>query len=113
MPIEYIPHPITAIINDVTGARAFGVFYANNTLRPMQVIISCTHLVNLVNNPLLVQLNVAGVAISLGGYFNTTVLLTELYSMVIGNVPPGGGYQLAQNAAGGINTIIRWIEVNQ
>ena len=113
MPIEYIAHPIEANINDVTGFRALGVLYTNNTLRPLQVVISTTHQVLVLGVPLLVQLNIDAVGTAWGGWFVTPAIGNTKYSLIVGNIRPGGTYQLNQNAAGGVNTIITWIEVNQ
>jgi len=48
VPVQYIPHPIQAVYNNVTGARALDPtpasyinVYQNTTLRPILVIVSC------------------------------------------------------------------------
>lgn len=115
MPIQYIAHPISANIRDETGARAIGGGpYVNARLRPIQVVISMTHQVNLLNSFCLAQLAIGGVGgVSWGGWFNTPAAGSIKYSTLVGNIPPGGTYQLTENALGGVNTILAWIEVDQ
>lgn len=112
MPIQYIPHPISADKTDVTASRAIGGVYTNNTLRPRRVQITMTHRVTAAGSFCLVQLNCPG-AMAWGGWFNTPAVGIELYSEITGDVAPGESYQLNQNAAGGVNTILRWWEVAQ
>lgn len=111
MPIHYIPKPIHATINNVTGARAFGVLYTNTLPRPIQLIIACTHQVTVAASFCLANLFVNGAGMGWGGWFNTPGVGVILYSTIIGMVPANGTYQLTQNAAGGINTILSWREV--
>jgi len=113
VPVEYIAHPITANIRNETGARAINVLYTNNTLRPIQVVITMTHRVTVQNSFCLSQLTIGLLATAWGGWYNTPAVGIELYSCITGNIAPGATYRLTQNAAGGVNTILRWIEVDQ
>lgn len=110
MPIEYIQEPIKAIITTRAGP-AIGALYTNNTMRPLQVVIVMTHRVTVAGSFLLGQLQINGIGRAWGGWFNTPAVGIELYSTLVGMVPPAGTMQLLENAAGGVNTIILWSEV--
>lgn len=113
MPIFYYPHAVTADKNNVTASRAMATVYTNNTNRPIQVVITMTHEVTAVNQPLLAQLSIGGLGMAWGGWYNTPAAGPELYSCIVGNVAPGETYELTETATGGNNNILRWIEVTQ
>jgi hypothetical protein len=111
VPVEYIPEPIKADITTPAGRAIGGGPYTNNRNRPIQVIIACTHQVNIAGSFCLVQLQVNATGTAWGGWFNTPAIGIIKYSMVVGMVPPNGTFQLLENAAGGVNTVIQWTEV--
>lgn len=112
MPFVYTPHPITANIQNVTAARAIGPVYTNTSSRPILALVSFTHRVTILNRFLLTQLSVnPGGGQSWGGWFNTPAAGSELYSTMAAMIPPGATYQVTENATGGVNTLLRWIEV--
>lgn len=113
MPIRYIPHTIRATKTDQTGARAFATNYTNNTLRPIQAVITVRHQVNLLNSQLYVVFSSGGLDSARSGYFNTPAVGVQMDSCLVGNIAPGEVYNLVNVAAGGVNTIVRWIEVAQ
>ncbi len=114
MPIEYIAHPIGANVRNETAARAIGVVYTNNTLRPIQVVLSMIHTVTVMNSFCLAQLNIGGVGgASWSGWFNTPAVGTIIYGTIVGNIAPGNTYDLVENNLGGTNVILRWMEIDQ
>jgi len=72
-----------------------------------------THRVTIMAQPCLVQLNIDGLGTAWGGWFITPAVGSELYSCIVGNIRPGGNYRVTQNAAGGVNTLLGWMEVDQ
>jgi len=115
VPIQYIAHPISANIRNETGTRAIGGGpYVNTRLRPIQVVVTLIHRVTVQNSFCLCQMTLGGPGgMAWGGWFNTPAVGIEMYSCLVINVPPGENYQLGENNAGGVNTILRWMEIDQ
>ena len=102
--------PVQAGIRDETAARGYGVVYTNDRSRPILIIFSCIHTVTVAASFCLISTFVNGGNTGYSGWFNTPGVGVAMYGTVPFLVPPGGTYEITQNAAGGANVILRWIE---
>lgn len=117
MPVNYIPHPIRAIANDLLGARAYAVTYQNLTLRPLLVFITSWHIVGNAANACRVVGYMENVTppwnpIGYGGYLNPPALATT-HSFLGFIVPPGWYYRILDlSGVGNVSQINEWWEIN-
>jgi hypothetical protein len=94
-------------LSSVTGSRTFGVIYTNSTSRPLLVMIyvgtgsgngsqttGCYFYVN---------------GVQVGGSYTGTLVGSEISSMIVAVVPPGGDYELLQEGLN-VATISNWTE---
>ena len=105
------PEPVKAAVSNVTASRAYATTYTNNKGRPIMVILSLIHDVTAQNSFCLAQGNTGGAGMNWSGWYNTPAVGIRMYGTIVLLVDVGKTYEITQNAAGGINTIIRWLEV--
>jgi len=119
VPVNYIPHPIRAIINDVlvVPGRAYATIYQNTTLRPLFVLITNQHsaiaggdqaravaYIDPTSPPATPCAYSGWLASPAGG---------TLHGYFYFVVPPGWYYQVLSGVAGGgANALNEWFEVN-
>ena len=117
MPVDYIPHPIRAIPNDMIAARALNVNYQNATLRPLLVDVTTQHTVvaAAICRAIAYLQNVTppGAARSYVGWLIAPAAGQTYHGYMAFIVPAGWYYRVqAFNAGGNAIALNEWWETN-
>jgi len=106
VPVRYIPHPIRAILNDITvGLAWWPVIYQNVRLRPVLILVTTNHQVVAPGQPCFADVHVDVVTPPMQFAVSTGHIVSPGNLNDVRNwcfmVPPGYYYTFIDQSAGG------------